>query len=164
MPTAILPPRDLSCCCTPSLPLIWRWCSRLYFHRQFFGAAPSLPYLLPATSRCCCCCCYRWVHAATPHDIKYPLPQEHAHPPCFRSSPSENSDDGGAASLPAAPAVGCVCFPPEYPCALLLRLIFVPGSSWRVRPCSNIIPHEASSEPIFPKVFVNPRRFAQTAV
>ena len=41
-------------------------------------------------------------------------------PPSLRAatlSPSESSDDGGTAALPAAPSVVADCSPPDSPCA-----------------------------------------------
>ena len=92
------------------------------------------------------------------------LPQEHVHTPCSRPSSSKISDDGGAASLPGAQAVGCGCFPPDSSCASRARLVFIPNSSSRARPCSNTIAHKAASEPTFSRVFVRPMRSAQAAV
>ena len=45
---------------------------------DMFPLAPRrLPHLLPPTTSRCCCCCYRGVRAATPRDLKCPLPATH---------------------------------------------------------------------------------------
>ena len=87
-----------------------------------------------------------------------PLSQRVATP-----SPWESSEDGGTAALPTAPAVGGDRSPPDSPCASRSRLVCIPTSSSRARPCSNILAHEAEPERTYSsRVFVRPMQSALT--
>ena len=191
MPTAILQPGDFSCCCS---------LLKTTFHGIFLavpapqehvllssspwessddGGTASLPAAPAVNSGCsppdslptnmitpydCSCCCTSQLpqehHSPSRHNQRVPtMVIQHIsllhqrwvvvashRTPC--PSPSESSGNVGTASLPAAPAVGCSCFQPDSPCASHSRLV-IPSSPSRARPCSNIIAHEAASDPNF---------------
>ena len=83
-------------------------------------------------------------------------------PPSLRAatpSPSESSDDGDTAALPAAHSVGGDRSPPDSPCAPRSMLVFISTSSSRARLCSNILAHEAAPGPTLrasARVFASP--------
>ena len=114
----------------------WRPCGFSRHVQTCFPSFPITPtsaFSSTCCSCCCCCrCCCRGVHTATQCDLKSTFryaqqgcPRVYSHrgalaaavfpasagiPPSLRpatpSSPSESSDDGGTAALPAAPSVG----------------------------------------------------------
>lgn len=103
-----------------------RGCPRLYLYRRTLAAA--LPFLNVIESTA--------VSAS----------QLYQNTPAPVVTIGESSDDGG--TFPAAPAAGYSCFPPDSQGSSRSRLV-ISSSSSRARPCSDIIAHEAVSDPPF---------------